>query len=317
MSALRWSLCGLVCFMTSSLAAQSPPVSEVSVEPSPRVVRGLIICGHPGDDEHRTLFAEAIPRLRQGLIDQIGATPETITVLYGVDPDAESGLDFPVRSPATREALTATVEELREQLQPEDTLWVIVVGHAFLDGRLSWFNIPGPDLHHNDFVKLFQNLPSREQVFWITTPASGYCLKGLSGSGRVVVTATEADIEVNATLCPLALAEELNPTIDRPLVDCDHDGLWTVFDLIIATHRNTARRYLTESLLVTEHGLLDDNGDGRGTEVQRDYLTEEEGGRPPRRGYKFVPHQKPGQDGTFANTIPLLDSPVSALSVVR
>ena len=37
--------------------------------------------------------------------------------------------------------------------------------------------------------------------------------------------------------------------------------------------------YLKDEFLPTEHALLDDNGDGRGTEVQIDYLTEAQGGR--------------------------------------
>jgi hypothetical protein len=66
--------------------------------------------------------------------------------------------------------------------------------------------------------------------------------------------------------------------------------------------RNVARRYVAETLIATEHGLLDDNGDGRGSELQRDYLSEEEGGRA-RRG--TPPKPQAGRDGALSSGIPL------------
>ncbi len=136
----------------------------------------------------------------------------------------------------------------------------------------------------------------------MTNPASGYFAKSLAAPKRVVVTATEADLEVNETLSPDALADVFNPSDTAPLPDCDADGAITLFDLYIELSRNVARRYVAETLIATEHGLLDDNGDGRGTELQRDYLTEEEGGRA-RRG--TPPKPQSGRDGALSSTIPL------------
>jgi hypothetical protein len=76
--------------------------------------------------------------------------------------------------------------------------------------------------------------------------------------------------------------------------------------------------YTNDMAVVTEHALLEDNGDGRGGELQIDYLTEEQGGRwkpgdvPP----------KPKKDGIFSSrvvlsiTVPLVppDDPADALS---
>jgi hypothetical protein len=58
----------------------------------------------------------------------------------------------------------------------------------------------------------------------------------------------------------------------------------------------------------TEHAQLDDNGDGRGSEVQLDYLEEELGGR--RKG-GAPPQVKPGQDGALAAGIVLDFLPVA------
>jgi hypothetical protein len=287
--------------------------TEVLSAAEPGVRRALILCGHPGDEEHRTLFTDAVARIYAGLTENLGCRPEHVTVYFGVEPDDEPPPGVPTVGPATRDAIASGVERLRGEWQPADALWVIVVGHAHYDGRLSWLNLPGPDLNQNDFARLFVDVPCAEQVFWIATPASGFYLKPLAAPGRVVITATEPDLELNATLMPHALADELHPTDDRSLTDADGDGLLTLFDLYVAVARNVARRYVDEALLATEHSLLDDNGDGRGTELQRDDLTEEEGGRPRRN---FVPTHRPGDDGAHAATLRLPFGPVSALDAL-
>lgn len=303
----------LYCLTSASVVQADEPV------PSMGIRRALIVCGHPGDAEHAQRYAEVMGKIVHSLTQRLGFDAPHVTVLAGLNADEGNErfqAEWPAatQGPATRDALTAAVERLQRELQPEDTLWVIVVGHAHHDGRLTWLNLPGPDLHHNDFGQLWKGVTCREQVFLLTTPASGYFTRSLSAKGRVVITATEADYEVNETLAPEALAEVLNPTAETPLADVDGDGHLTLFDLYVELSRNVARRYLAETLLATEHGLLDDNGDGRGTELQRDYLTEEEGGRFRKGVARSVsPPISPGRDGAVAVTIRLpLNVPASA-----
>lgn len=284
------------------VSAQDRPVSAIRAIHAAQAVgvkRALLFCGHPGDDEHRVAFLESLEKIRNGLVDRLGFDPAAIDTFFGVDAEKDEARpgSLAVRGPATRAALTERVAALRNGLQPNDTLWVIAIGHAHFDGRSAWLNLPGPDIQQDEFAKLFQGLECREQIFVITTPVSGYYLRPLSAKGRIVITATEADLEVNETLFPHALAELLNPLADALPVDADGDGRLSVFDLYIAVARNIAQRYLSDELLSTEHALLDDNGDGRGTELQLDFLSEEEGGRK-RRGPLTVP--MPGTDGALS-----------------
>ena len=224
-----------------------------------------------------------------------------------------AGRDW-IRGPATREAIQAGAEEVRRKLKAEDTLWVIVVGHAHFDGRQAFLNLPGPDIDVEQFGKLFAGVVGREQVFWITTPVSGYAIKYLSQKNRVVITATEADREVNETIYPVVLADVLSSpppreefdrdpgTIRRMVADGARDGRITLFDLYLTVSREVLRRYAEEKNIPTEHAQLDDNGDGRGSEVQLDYLEEELGGRA--KG-DWRPKIKPGADGSLAARIPL------------
>ncbi len=180
---------------------------------------------------------------------------------------------------------------------PDDTLWVIVLGHGHYDGRHSHLNIPGPDLDERGFARLFEGLKAREQVFWITTSASGFFLRPLTGAGRIVVTATEPDQEVNETLFPLSLADVLASPPEG--IDRDKDGQISVLELYLAVVADVMKRYVDAEDLPTEHARLDDNGDGRGSEVQEDYLPPELGGRTG-TGSGPAPERKPDADGARA-----------------
>src|SRR5207244_11850193 len=113
------------------------------------------------------------------------------------------------RAGARRAAIAKDVKTLRTALQPDDSLWVFVMGHAHYDGRYSWLNIAGDDLQQLEFGRLFEGLRCREQVFFMTTAASGFFLKPLAAPGRVVISATEPDLEINETLLPHKLANAL------------------------------------------------------------------------------------------------------------
>jgi hypothetical protein len=239
--------------------------------------RALIFCGHPGDAEHREQYAETVSKLAGSLAQELGF--EELTVLFGTEEMLSDGEPVPesVDGPCTQESIRAAAAEVREALHPDDTLWVVLIGHAHLDGRYSWFNIAGSDLHQEQLADSFRDLKCREQVFWITTPASGFYARTLAHEGRVVITATEADREINETIFPHVLAGVL--TQPPPDLDADADEAITLLDLYLAVARGVARQYLEENALPTEHAQLEDNGDGRGTEIQIDYLPEELGGR--------------------------------------
>lgn len=268
-----------------TVQAQDAVASEDPVERDQGAKWALIICGIPGDEDHHTLFSETIESLHESLVKQLGFEAEKIRIQFGAEPIEEDG---PAVSSAggmaTRTEIVAEVESLRKGLKPSDALWVFVLGHAHYDGRKSFLNLPGAgagetDIHQDEFADLFVGIPASQQVFFVTTPVSGFFTRPLSAKGRIIITATEADREVNETLFHAALTETLAKPPEKDEFDVDGDGKISLFDLYINITRNVARRYSAENLLSTEHGQLDDNGDGRGTELQLDYLTDEEGGR--------------------------------------
>src|SRR5262245_25157894 len=134
------------------------------------VRRCLIICGLPGDADHRKLFSESLELLYAGLLKHHGFSPENLHVLWGDMPKEKDGTAVRAsRAVATRKTISAAAGALREALQPDDTLWVFVLGHAHYDGRYSWLNVEGTDLQQLEFGRLFEGLRCKEQVFFLTT----------------------------------------------------------------------------------------------------------------------------------------------------
>ncbi len=293
--------------------AQEPtPAREIpTVAPGTR--RALIACGLPGDEEHRALYAGAVEKIARALAERCGFAAADIWVRFGTDPkDGDGPAVKGSRGLSTRENLAADAEALRLASGPDDGVWVIALGHGHYDGRRSHFNIPGPDLTDSAFARLFEGLKAKEQVFFLTTSASGFFLKPLAKPGRVAISATEADQEVNETLFPLALAEVLAGP--PPEADRDGDGALSAFELYLAVVADVARRYVEDELIPTEHAQLDDNGDGRGSEVQRTFLPPEAGGEAeaPRKGKdpaepesktKPKPALGPKDDGALASKV--------------
>ncbi len=272
--------------------------SEVAVK------RALIVCGLSGDAAHHKLFAESVTKLHDGLTKQLGFAASEVQVLFGDEPIESDTELLKVAPRSTRAELERAAAGLREKLQADDTLWVIVLGHSHYDGKHSWLNLPGPDIQQLEFAKLFADLKAREQVFFMTTPTSGYYIKPLSAKGRVVITATETDWETNETEFPHELARVLSAPPAAKEFDIDEDGSITLFDLYVTVARNLAQSYLERELLATEHPLLDDNGDGRGTEVQINFLTEEQGGRAKAKKPSNIPMNSTG-DGRVSKSITL------------
>jgi hypothetical protein len=219
----------------------------------------LILVGLPGDEEHEKLFATVTRAWRDWLTGPLGFAAADVRVLFGRD--GKQGL---AKGAATRAAVEREVAALKQALRPDDRLWVFVLGHADHDGERAAFHLPGPDLRAEELGQLFAGISCREQVFWMTTSASGWFLRPLSAKGRIVVAATAADEESNETEFPQALAAVAKLPLAR--LDSDKDGKVSVLELYRHTVAEVEARFAADKRVPTEHAQLDDNGDGVGTE---------------------------------------------------
>jgi hypothetical protein len=157
-----------------------------------------------------------------------------------------------------RERLKSTLAE-KAKAAPEP-LWIVLIGHGTFDGREAKFNLRGPDMTDLDLSEWLA--PYKRPVVLINcASASGPFINRLSGTNRVVVTATKSGNETNFARFGQYLAE----AIADERADLDKDGQVSLLEAFLTGSNRVAEYYRTHSQLATEHSLLDDNGDRLGT----------------------------------------------------
>ena len=184
--------------------------------------------------------------------------PEDRLFLLVEDPDAAGGTPA-VKS--TLEEIRAALAELARLVRPNDDLFVLLIGHGSATGTGPRLNIPGPDLTADALHDALDEIGARYTVVVNGASSSAPFIDALSGPGRVIVTATKSGAERLSTVFP----EHLLDALKAQAGDLDKDGRVSVLESFNYARNKTAEWYEDQGLLATEHALLDDNGDGRGT----------------------------------------------------
>lgn len=234
----------------------------------------LLCCGLPGDDGHRERLTRACEQILSAAEPVLGVTSDRLRFLAG-DEEMQDALTGSVNQSdvCTADSMATAMTELASQVKPQDACWVIVLGHAHLYDNKSQFNILDSDIDQTDFAVMAKALDCQEQVFWITTPISGFWIKPLAGKSRVIITATEADLEFTGTEMPYALGDLLTSSGEETTFeDVDQDGNLSLLDLYLSVNLEIHGRFESTERLQTEHAQLEDNQDGRGSEVQLPYI---------------------------------------------
>lgn len=139
-------------------------------------------------------------------------------------------------------------------------VWLIFIGHGTFDGKLARFNLRGPDV---SLTKLAEWLRPIERPLAVVNCAScsGPFLNELSGPNRVVITATKSGHEYNFA----RFGDYLSAAISDPRADLDKDSQTSLLEAFLLASSRVREFYEADGRLMTEHALLDDNGDRLGT----------------------------------------------------
>jgi hypothetical protein len=151
-------------------------------------------------------------------------------------------------------------EILKKEDEQGDTLWIVLIGHGTFDGKLAKFNLRGPDLAAAALATKLERF-KRPLVVINGASSSAPFINRISGPGRVVVTATDSGYELNYARFGIHLAEAMLAND----VDLDKDDQTSILEAFLAASQKTVAFYENDGRLVTEHALIDDNGDARGT----------------------------------------------------
>ena len=213
----------------------------------------LVVTGAPGGDAFVPTYAKWTADLVAVLRGPLAFPAEQVTVLSGT---SEAAADQ-----STAQNVRAAVAGLRQKVQKDDLVVIVLMGHGSVDADSAKFNLVGPDLTSGEWAEMMREVPGRV-VFINTTGGSYPFLKDLAAQGRIVVTATESTAQRYDTVFPERLIESLT----SPAADLDKNGRVSVWELFVSTSRAVATHFERAGLLATERARLDDTGDGDGVD---------------------------------------------------
>ena len=218
----------------------------------------VIVVGLGGTEEFREEFDDQASRLYTALVERHGIPAEDVVYLSET---VDAAPDM-IRDRSTRANVLQTLGEIAQRAEPMDRLLVVLFGHGTADGGEARLNLPGPDLTPADFETGLTALPTQSLALVHTGSASGGFVAPLSGPNRIVITATRNERERNAT----EFGEFFVEAVAGEGADMDHDTRVSLLEAFLYARQEVERHYRTENEMLTEHAMLDDNGDGQGSE---------------------------------------------------
>ena len=275
---LRSAIAALVLSAAGSIhAAEGGEVREDGTSTNRATV--LVVTGAGGGEEYEQAFASWAGHWSRAA-EKAEATLISVGPSSGVETNKTDKELF-------RDALSA------ESKRGSGELWIVLLGHGAFDRRSAKFNLRGEDISAAELAKWL--IPFRRPVAVIAAfSSSGPYVARLAGEDRVVVSATKSGDEINYS----RFGQFVSEAIGDAGADLDKDGQTSLLEAWLTASRKVEEWYESEGRLATEHALLDDNGDGKGTPA--DWF----------RGIRAVKKAKDGasRDGNRAHQFHLIRS---------
>ena len=216
----------------------------------------LIISGIGGIDSYRQQFARATTSLERSALEA-GIDQRNIIVL-AAEPSPDPGASQRL---ADKAAISQALAEISRKAGADDRIFVVLIGHGNPRGDSAVFNLPGPDISAAELSAALAVLEDRLTIIINTASASGPFIKSLSRDNRVVITATSSGREYQATV----FGDYLVAAFAAEGADRDKDERISLLEAFDYARSEVKRSFTGEKRLLTEHALLDDNGDGTGS----------------------------------------------------
>ncbi len=215
----------------------------------------LVVSGMGGEPQYRASFAEWSTTLLSAAQEKLGLPADHIVYLCE-DPDRFTG-----SRKSTKTNLDTAVSEIAGRAEPDAVVVIVFIGHGSAAGRSARINLPGPDVTADEIAVLLTKFPTQQLVVANLASASGGFVPVLSAPRRTIITATRSGREryetVFASFFVRAFATEG--------ADTNKDEQVSILEAFEFARLEVNRHYETGNQLVTEHALLDDNGDGEGS----------------------------------------------------
>lgn len=237
--------------LAANVIAQDAPTDEAKQESSQTHV--LVVVGAAGNPEFGEQFDSWADDWKK-VSKNAGAK---LTVI-GQTAENQSPENQSIGKSNDHEQLKKAIESI-----PADgarPLWVVFIGHGTFSGKVAKFNMRGPDVSAQELGEWFKPI-QRPLVVVNCASSSSPFINRLSAKNRVIVTATKSGSQYNYA----RFGEYFAAAIASPDSDLDHDDEVSVHEAFLRASNDVKEFYASESRICTEHALIDDNGDARGT----------------------------------------------------
>jgi len=241
-----------------ALAVALPAIAALPRTAGAQEVHVLAVVGLGGDPAYAERFLEWGLRIRAAALDRFGMAESRVTVL-----SEDPAMDPAVDGRSDRAGVEAALRAIAQGAGPRDRVLVVLLGHGSFRGDEARFNLPGPDLTAAEWDALLDLLGDRPVALVNAASASGPFVQALAAPDRTVITATRTGGERNETQFGRFFAEAL----EGDAADLDKDGMLSLLEAFTYARAEVERFYDEANLLPTEHALLDDNGDGEGSDA--------------------------------------------------
>jgi hypothetical protein len=219
--------------------------------------RLLVISGLSGEPKYVASFHAWSASLVDAARSRYGV-PDSSIVWLAEDPGKAPGR---ITGRSTKENVERTLEGLATRMRAGEQLVVVLVGHGSTQGDGVRLTLPGPDLSAADLSRALAKHGSRRIAVIVAASSSGDFVPALSGPGRVIITATKSGFERNESI----FGEHFVAALAGEGADADKDGRVSLLEAFTYATREVRRIYEQENRLLTEHAILDDNGDRSGS----------------------------------------------------
>jgi hypothetical protein len=205
----------------------------------------LVVVGAGGAPEYAEAFAEWAERWES----ICGRADRAMLRVDGSQTDAAA---IDQLETALAEAASTTAER---------PLWIVLIGHGTWDGKTANFNLVGKDVSAKT-MKAWLDRIDRPIVLVNCSSSSAPFIDRLSAPRRVIVTATKSGSEKNYA----RFGDFFSRAIGAAEADIDHDDAVSVREAFLKASADVERFYQEQNRLATEHALLDDNADRKGSD---------------------------------------------------
>ncbi|MGH8020380.1 MAG: hypothetical protein ACREIA_19280 [Opitutaceae bacterium] len=211
----------------------------------------LVVAGAPGETDYEERFAAAARTIKSACDEHAIACD-----IVGLDAEPAVATAKPDRD--------RVVEWLmRARTASATPVWLIYIGHGTWDGENARLNLRGLDLDAGQLNDALAG-QARPFVFVHGGSASGPFIPALAGPDRVIIAATESGDEVNYA----RFGEFFADAVAATGADIDQDARTSLLEAALFAARRAQTFYEEAGRMATEHAIIEDNGDGKGTPAE-------------------------------------------------